>query len=68
MNHCTPEEALLMASQHLNARYFIPIHFYTFKQGMEPIDEPMKRLLKEVENNKIKLPIKNIGESFKYIS
>lgn len=68
MNHCTPEEALVMASQHLNAKHFIPIHFYTFKQGMEPIEEPMKRLLSDAENHEINIAIKNIGGSFKYIS
>ncbi len=67
-NHCTPEEALVMASQHIKAKHFIPIHFYTFKQGMEPIEEPMQRLTDEAKNYEINVVIKNIGESFKYIS
>lgn len=67
-NHCTPEEALIMASQHIKAKHFIPIHFYTFKQGMEPIEEPMQRLVDEAKNHEINIVIKNIGESFKYIS
>ncbi|WP_348260081.1 MBL fold metallo-hydrolase, partial [Salmonella enterica] len=31
-NHCNPEEALLMAND-IGAKYFIPIHTKTFKQG-----------------------------------
>ncbi|QQS35790.1 MAG: MBL fold metallo-hydrolase [Ignavibacteriales bacterium] len=67
-NHCTPEEALVMASQHIKARHFIPIHFYTFKQGMEPVEEPMQRLLDEASKHEINIAIKDIGGSFKYKS
>lgn len=67
MNHCTPEEALKMASVHINAKHFIPIHFYTFKQGLEPVEEPMMRLLNGAEDLEINIAVKNIGESFRYI-
>jgi L-ascorbate metabolism protein UlaG (beta-lactamase superfamily) len=28
--HCNPEEALIMASEHMEAKYFVPIHCNTF--------------------------------------
>ncbi len=64
VNHCTPEEALIMASDHLNAEYFIPIHCGTFKQGLEPVDEPLRWLNKSSKNYDIKIGLKNIGETF----
>ncbi len=47
-NHCNPEEALIMAAEHLKAKYFVPIHCNTFKQGTEPIDEPISWLNKSI--------------------
>ncbi|MDY0082487.1 MAG: MBL fold metallo-hydrolase, partial [Ignavibacteriaceae bacterium] len=63
-NHCNPEEALIMADEHIGAKYFIPIHTKTFKQGMEPIDEPLAWLNDSVSNYKIKLAIDDIGKTF----
>jgi L-ascorbate metabolism protein UlaG (beta-lactamase superfamily) len=63
-NHCNPEEALIMASNHINAEYFIPIHTKTFKQGREPIEEPINWLLDSVKNYNIKLGLDDIGQTF----
>jgi L-ascorbate metabolism protein UlaG (beta-lactamase superfamily) len=63
-SHCNPEEALIMASEHLNAKYFIPIHCNTFKQGMEPIDEPLSWLHQAKKDYEIKVVISDIGETF----
>lgn len=63
-NHCNPEEALIMASEHLNAKYFVPIHTKTFKQGTEPIEEPLNWLKESVSNYEIKLVIDDIGQTF----
>lgn len=63
-NHCNPEEALIMASDHINAKYFIPIHTKTFKQGREPIEEPINWLLDSVKNYNIKLGLDDIGQTF----
>lgn len=63
-NHCDPEEALIMASEHIGAKHFIPIHTKTFKQGTEPIEEPLNWLQKSVSNYSIKLAIKDLGETF----
>ncbi|MEJ2195698.1 MAG: MBL fold metallo-hydrolase [Ignavibacteriaceae bacterium] len=62
-NHCNPEEALIMASTHINAEYFIPIHTKTFKQGREPIDEPLTWLLDSAKNYNIKLGLDDIGQT-----
>lgn len=63
-NHCNPEEALQMASNHLNANYFIPIHCNTFKQGMEPVEEPLQWLKESSVNYPIELGLVKIGETF----
>ena len=63
-NHCNPEEALIMANDHIGAKYFIPIHTKTFKQGSEPIDEPLTWLNKSIVNYDIKLAIDDIGKTF----
>ena len=63
-NHSNPEEALKMASDDMKADFFIPIHCNTFKQGLEPTDEPLKWLGTSVKNYKIALGLKKIGETF----
>jgi L-ascorbate metabolism protein UlaG (beta-lactamase superfamily) len=63
-NHCTPEEALDMAFNHMNAKVFIPIHCNTFKQGMEPIDEPLTWLSESLPKYALTLGIHNIGETY----
>ena len=63
-NHCNPEEALIMATEHIGAKYFIPIHTKTFKQGFAPIDEPMTWLNDSISNYNIKLGLDAIGKTF----
>ena len=63
-NHCNPEEALKMAANDLKAKVFIPIHCHTFRQGLEPIDEPLKWLSNSVKNYNIDLGLIKIGETF----
>ena len=63
-NHANPEEALIMASNHINAKYFIPIHTKTFKQGTEPIEEPLNWLLDSIKNYNIKIGLDDIGQTF----
>jgi L-ascorbate metabolism protein UlaG (beta-lactamase superfamily) len=65
MNHCNPEEALIMADEHLNSKYFIPMHTKTFKQGTEPILEPLNWLNESVSNYNIQLGLNDIGLTFK---
>lgn len=63
-NHCNPEEALMMAADHIRAKYFIPIHTKTFKQGREPVEEPLAWLAESEKNYKIEIGIRDIGETF----
>ena len=63
-NHCNPEEALIMADEHIGEKYFIPIHTKTFKQGIEPIDEPLTWLNESIANYKVELVIDDIGKTF----
>jgi len=62
-NHCTPEEALQMAKE-VSAKVFIPIHTNTFKQGIEPNEEPLTRLTDGYKNYGMTLGLKQIGETF----
>jgi L-ascorbate metabolism protein UlaG (beta-lactamase superfamily) len=64
-NHCNPEEALIMAFEHMNAKTFIPIHCATFRQGMEPINEPLEWLSESFSKYKMNLGIASIGETFR---
>jgi len=63
-NHANPEEALIMASNHINAKHFIPSHTKTFKQGTEPIEEPLNWLRDSVKNYNIQLGLDDIGQTF----
>lgn len=60
--HCDPEEALAMADQ-MNARYFVPIHCYTFKQGVAPVSEPLKWLVTSAPNYNTRLGLVQIGQT-----
>jgi L-ascorbate metabolism protein UlaG (beta-lactamase superfamily) len=62
-NHCNPEEALIMADN-INAKYFIPIHCYTFQQGQEPREEPLNWLNQSIVNYKIQLGLNELGQTF----
>jgi L-ascorbate metabolism protein UlaG (beta-lactamase superfamily) len=63
-NHCNPEEALIMSSIQLKAKNFLPIHCNTFRQGVEPVDEPLKWLIASAPNYNINVGIEKIGETF----
>ena len=63
-NHCNPEEALEMASNDLKAKVFIPIHCGTFRQGLEPVNEPLKWLGNSIKNYDINLGLGEIGGTF----
>jgi L-ascorbate metabolism protein UlaG (beta-lactamase superfamily) len=63
-NHCNPDEALDMAFNHMNAKVFIPIHCNTFKQGMEPIDEPLAWLNESLPKYALTLGINEIGQTY----
>lgn len=50
--HATPEQAAEMARR-MNARRLMPIHHSTFRDEVEPIDEPVRRLLRVWDKDRI---------------
>ena len=62
-NHCDPEEALQMVSE-INAKYFIPIHTKTFKQGVEPFNEPIDWMKRAASNYNLQIGLEEIGQTF----
>lgn len=61
--HCTPEQALQMASE-MRAEYFIPMHCATFDQSEEEPEEPLQRLLDAARFHETKIALSAIGERF----
>jgi len=62
--HSNPEEALIMASKHIGAKYFVPIHANTF-DGDEGFHTPIDWMNKSVENYDIKIGLSEIGQTLK---
>ncbi|MCU0331644.1 MAG: MBL fold metallo-hydrolase [Candidatus Kapabacteria bacterium] len=60
--HCTPEEALAMATM-MKARAFVPIHHSTFKQSEEPLSEPLRRLRKAMQDSTTQLALASVGKT-----
>jgi len=60
--HCNPEEALIMASEYMNAKYFVPIHCNTF-DGDEGFHTPIDWMMKSVEKYEIEIGLSEIGET-----
>ncbi len=62
-NHCTPEEALLMAD-HMNAKHILPIHWGTFP-GEEGLNEPIERLRRSMASEPERIAVDRIGQTWK---
>jgi L-ascorbate metabolism protein UlaG (beta-lactamase superfamily) len=60
-NHCTPEEAILMANE-CRANYVLPIHHKTFPIGKEALEEPLQRFERGIEQERIAL--RAVGETW----
>jgi L-ascorbate metabolism protein UlaG (beta-lactamase superfamily) len=60
-SHCTPEQAVEMANE-ARARFVVPIHHQTFRLGREPMDEPIRRLRRALEPER--LALSEVGETF----
>ena len=58
--HCDPEEALIMASEHIGAKYFVPIHCNTF-DGDEGFHTPIDWMMNSADNYEIKIGLSEIG-------
>jgi L-ascorbate metabolism protein UlaG (beta-lactamase superfamily) len=62
-NHCTPEQALGMASD-AGAKYILPIHHQTFRLSEEPMNEPIERLKEALSHEPERLALSQVGETF----
>lgn len=61
--HCTPEQALQMASE-MRAEYFIPMHCATFDQSDEEPHEPLQRLFGAALRHESQIALNRIGDCF----
>ena len=61
ISHCTPEQAVRMANK-AGAKYFLPVHFKTFPFGREGSFEPLQRLERALEPERIGW--RDVGETF----
>jgi L-ascorbate metabolism protein UlaG (beta-lactamase superfamily) len=62
-NHADPEQVWTMFRQS-GARYLVPIHWGTFRLSKEPMDEPLRRLLKDAGDNSGAIVLRQIGSSW----
>lgn len=62
-NHCTPEQAVEMASQ-AGAKFILPVHHETFDLSDEPLTEPIQRLHAALEKEPERLALRRAGETF----
>lgn len=60
--HCTPEQAWQMFRD-MGAEKLVPIHWDTFVLSFEPVDEPLKRLLKAAGKERDRIVIREHGQT-----
>jgi L-ascorbate metabolism protein UlaG (beta-lactamase superfamily) len=61
-NHCTPEQAVVMADA-AGARLFVPVHHQSFQLSREPIHEPIQRAEAALTAEQGRLAVRAIGET-----
>ncbi|HEY9510225.1 MAG TPA: MBL fold metallo-hydrolase [Verrucomicrobiae bacterium] len=62
-NHCNPEQAVELANA-AGARYLIPVHHQTFRLSHEPMNEPIERFEAALHNERQRVALRQIGETF----
>jgi L-ascorbate metabolism protein UlaG (beta-lactamase superfamily) len=62
-SHASPEEAWRMFRA-LGAEFLLPIHHSTFRLSREPMDEPMRRLLAAAGDERWRVVITEVGETW----
>ncbi|WP_124726811.1 MBL fold metallo-hydrolase [Staphylospora marina] len=65
-NHCTPEQAWSMFLD-TGAKWLVPIHWDTFVLSFEPVDEPLKRLLRAAGDETHRIVIRKHGEQVRLV-
>jgi L-ascorbate metabolism protein UlaG (beta-lactamase superfamily) len=61
-NHCTPEQAVVMADA-AGARLFVPVHHQSFALSREPRFEPIERAQAALAKEEGRLVIHEIGQT-----
>jgi L-ascorbate metabolism protein UlaG (beta-lactamase superfamily) len=62
-NHATPEQAWRMFED-LAAAYLLPIHHSTFRLSREPVDEPVRRLLRAAGHEGHRVALTEVGATW----
>ncbi|HEV3112999.1 MAG TPA: MBL fold metallo-hydrolase [Candidatus Binataceae bacterium] len=62
-NHANPEQVWEMFRES-GARYLVPIHWGTFRLSKEPMDEPLRRLIRDAGPRSNAIVIRNVGGDF----
>ena len=62
-SHCTPEEAVEMATA-ASARFIMPVHHQTFRLSFEPLREPIERFQLALGEDPERIALREIGETF----
>ena len=61
-NHCTPEQAVIMADA-AKARLIVPVHHQSFRLSNEPFMEPIERIQEALAKEHDRLALREIGET-----
>jgi L-ascorbate metabolism protein UlaG (beta-lactamase superfamily) len=61
--HANPEQAWAMSRQ-MNARFVLPMHHSTFKLSREPSGEPVRRLLAAAGDERHRVALTEIGQTW----
>jgi L-ascorbate metabolism protein UlaG (beta-lactamase superfamily) len=61
-NHCTPEQAVVMADA-ARARLIVPVHHQSFRLSNEPFMEPIERIQEALAKEHDRLAVRSIGET-----
>lgn len=61
--HANPEQAWEMAG-HMRADYLLPMHHRTFRLGMEPVDEPIERMMTVAGRHADRVVVREVGGTF----
>ena len=61
-NHCTPEQAVMMADA-AGARLFAPVHHQSFALSREPVTEPIERTEEMLGAERDRLAWREIGQT-----
>jgi L-ascorbate metabolism protein UlaG (beta-lactamase superfamily) len=62
-HHCTPEQAVTMADA-AGARVFVPVHHQSFSLSREPFTEPIERAEHALREERDRLALREIGQTF----